>query len=160
MKVFEPFTLSCVMVVRLSRSRLASKGNMVLKIFDRRFASQIREEQEASPWTPDIEKEYHQFATEGGASSFTANLNSKDETVAQQADTRNVSQNEGFIQHLMSESHDTEVEVYHTSKDIQGEDIPQLFANITMLIAIDTHASTASQYIDPPGFSVTVHQRL
>lgn len=151
LKVFEPFTLSCVMVVRLSCSELASNGEMVLKIFDRRFASQLREDQEASPWTPDVEKEYHQFAIEGGASSFTAKLNSNDETVAQQGDTRNDSQTEAFLQHLMSESYDTEVEVYNTLKDIQGEDIPQLFANITTPIASDTQVSTASRYIDPPG---------
>lgn len=124
---------------------------MVLKVFDRRFASQLREDQDASPWTLDIEKEYHQFAIDGRASSFTAKLHSKDETITQQADTRNNSQTEAYLQYLMSESYDTEVEVYNTLKDIQGEDIPQLFANITTPIAIDTQASAASQCIDPPG---------
>jgi hypothetical protein len=38
-KLFELFTLSCVMVVRIACSTLALEGDMVLKLFDRRFAT-------------------------------------------------------------------------------------------------------------------------
>lgn len=67
-KLFEPFTLSSVMVVRVTCSDLALEGNMVLKLFDRRFARQLRKNEKLRPWTSDIERDYHQFVLDGGVS--------------------------------------------------------------------------------------------
>ena len=67
--VFEPFTLSCVMVVRLFQKE--GLGNpTVLKLFDRRFASQLREEAEVEPWTMESEAQYHRFIQNGSAAEF------------------------------------------------------------------------------------------
>lgn len=43
------------MVVRLDHPELASEGDMVLKLFDRRFATQLRENELICPWTVPLE---------------------------------------------------------------------------------------------------------
>ena len=71
--VFEPFTLSCVMVVRLFQKERLGEPT-VLKLFDRRFASQLREEAEAEPWTMGFEARYHRFIQNGSAADFITTL--------------------------------------------------------------------------------------
>lgn len=56
-KVFEPFTLSCALLVRLDWPML--QGEYVLKLFDHRYATQLRRDNQASAWTADIEVAYH-----------------------------------------------------------------------------------------------------
>lgn len=48
---------------------------MILKLFDRRFATQLREDEKIRPWNPDTETEYRQFILDGGASEFVTQLN-------------------------------------------------------------------------------------
>ena len=38
-KVFEPFTLSSVLLIRIAYSSLRLEGDMILKLFNRRFAT-------------------------------------------------------------------------------------------------------------------------
>jgi len=52
-KVFKPFTLSCAMVVQLDCPPF--KGQFVLKLYDRRFSTQLRRDEKASPWNSEIE---------------------------------------------------------------------------------------------------------
>jgi hypothetical protein len=78
-KTFKPFTCSCVMLVELAITGfpempensfgLPVKGQYVLKIYDRRFAAEIREDPEFGNrnWIPDIEKEYNKFVSDGCA---------------------------------------------------------------------------------------------
>lgn len=57
------------MVVRLFQKE--GLGNpTVLKLFDRRFASQLREEAEVEPWTMESEAQYHRFIQNGSAAEF------------------------------------------------------------------------------------------
>lgn len=71
-KVFEPFTLSCAMVVQLDAPH--PRDYLVLKLFDRRFATEARQDVEIKPWSLDIESQYHQFVLGGGASEFIKEL--------------------------------------------------------------------------------------
>jgi hypothetical protein len=145
MKVFEPFTLSCVMVVRLACPTLELEGDMVLKLFDRRFATQLREDEKINPWTSDIEKGYHQFILDGGAAKL---LNTDNESAGEESDTWDDFQNEAFAHDRMSDFYKSEVQVYSTLKDVQGTDIPKHFACVT----VPTSGEEAvSQYADIPG---------
>jgi hypothetical protein len=89
-KLFEPFTLSSAMIVRIASSSLELDGNMVLKLFDRRFATELRKAEKPHPWTSDIERDYHQFVLDGGASDFITELNNNG-NIAQQCETWNTS---------------------------------------------------------------------
>ncbi|OQE20146.1 hypothetical protein PENFLA_c017G08062 [Penicillium flavigenum] len=149
-KVFEPFTLSSTMVVRLASS-LALEGDVILKLFDRRFATTIREEREDCPWTEDIEKEYHQFILDGGASKLFTELKANSELADQEGDDWNDLQFEAYLHHLVLGLYETEVEVYSTLKELQGNDIPRLFACVTVPNSTCEQTAPISQYVDIRG---------
>ncbi|KAJ5255425.1 hypothetical protein N7497_007089 [Penicillium chrysogenum] len=63
-KTFEPWTQSCAMVLSFDSdlSSLGIKGNVVLKIYDRRFSTKLRSIYKiAGPWTPEIERDLYEF---------------------------------------------------------------------------------------------------
>lgn len=64
-RVFEPFTLSSAMLVHISSDSQSQapgfNGPVVLKLFDRRFAAQLRRDQRIDAWTVDIEREYRRL---------------------------------------------------------------------------------------------------
>ena len=126
-KVFEPFTLSSVMVVQIACSDLGLEGDMVLKLFDRRFATQLRSDEKCRPWDSDIEKDYQKFVLNGCASKFITEINNGGE-IGQQGETWNASQDEAYLHDHLLDLYNTEVQVYDTVKDLQGKDIPKLLA--------------------------------
>ncbi|CAG8210363.1 unnamed protein product [Penicillium nalgiovense] len=139
------------MVVRLASSSLALEGDVILKLFDRYFATTIREEREICPRTSDIEKEYHQFILDGGASKLFTELKANSELAEQEGDDWNDLQLEAYLHHVMLGLYETEVEVYNTLKDSQGNDIPRLFACVTVPHSTCEQTIPVSQYVDVPG---------
>lgn len=150
-RVFAPFTLSSSMVVLLDSPALGLEGHMVLKLYDRRFAAQLREDERIDPWTTEIEQQYYHFAVDGSASKFITKLNSNTKMVEDEGDTWNVSQNEAYLHDHMQGLYETEVEVYNTLKDIHGKDIPQLFACFTVPSSSSSQEVSVNKYIDIPG---------
>ncbi|KAJ5245117.1 hypothetical protein N7489_005213 [Penicillium chrysogenum] len=143
-KVFEPFTLSSVMLIRMACSSL--EGDMILKLFDRRFATQLREDEKIRPWTPDTETEYCQFILDGGASEFITQLNDGE---TPEGSTWSAAMDETYLHDHMLDLYKTEVQVYNTLKEIQGTDIPKLLASA--VIPIPCLGQTSSEYTDIPG---------
>lgn len=125
--VFEPFTLSCVMVVRLFQKEGLGKPT-VLKLFDRRFASRLREEAEAEPWTMGPETQYHRFIQNGGAAEFITSLEEDSMSEDEEGDA---AKKEAYLHHEMQGLYKTEQEVYSTLKDLQGKRIPRLLHTLT-----------------------------
>ena len=68
-RVFQPFTLSCVMIVRIHQDEGFSEP-MVLKFFDRHFATQLREDSKAKAWTLEFEAQYHRLVENGGVAEL------------------------------------------------------------------------------------------
>ncbi|KAI2673687.1 hypothetical protein CBS147355_7446 [Penicillium roqueforti] len=130
-KVFEPFTLSSVMLIRMACSSLRMEGGMILKLFDRRFAAQLREDEKIGPWIPDTETEYRQFIFDGGASEFVTQLN---DGKTPEGSTWGVAMDETCLYDHMSDLYKTEVQVYSNLKEIQGTDIPKLLVSAIMPI--------------------------
>ncbi|KAJ6028683.1 hypothetical protein N7540_004259 [Penicillium herquei] len=102
-KVFEPFTCSCVMVVRPVSDCPTTdwEGDMVLKLFDRRFATERRKKDEISPWTLDIEQNYHQFILNGDAAKLITKLTADKDTLGRDSHTWNSSQEETCLHDYM-----------------------------------------------------------
>ncbi|KJK60553.1 hypothetical protein P875_00053242 [Aspergillus parasiticus SU-1] len=150
-RVFEPFTLSCAMVVLLDHPALGLTGHLVLKLFDRRFAAQLRKDHKFNPWTPEIERQYHDFILDGSASEFITRLNTDSKIAEEEGDTWNDPQNEAYLHDHMQDLYGTEVEAYQTLKDIQGKDIPQLFACLTAPSASLSQKPSVNKYIDVSG---------
>lgn len=150
-QVFEPFTLSVAMVVLLDSPALGLEGHMVLKLFDRRFAAQLRKDENINPWTTDIKKKYHHFIVDGSASKFITELNSNSNMAEEEGDTWDDCQNEAYLHDHMQDLYETEVEAYNTLKDIQGKHVPQLFACLTVPTSSSSQEASVKKYIDIPG---------
>lgn len=147
--VFEPFTLSCVMVVRLLQKEGLGKPT-VLKLFDRRFASQLREEAEAEPWTMESEAQYHRFIQNGGAAEFITSLEEDSMSEDEEGD---MVKNEAYLHHEMHRLYKTEREVYSTLKDLQGKRIPRLLHALTFPAFSTSYAASKliNKYTAIPG---------
>ena len=145
-KVFEPFTFSSVVLIRMACSTLGLGGDVVLKLFDRRFATGLRKDEMIGPWTPDRETEYRQFVHDGGASKFVTQLNDGE---APEDSTWSAAMEETYLHDHISDLHETEFQVYSNLKELQGTDIPQLLASAVMPDPSSTQAS--SEYFDIPG---------
>lgn len=150
-KVFEPFTCSSTMVVRPVCPTTVWEGDMVLKLFDRRFAKGLRENDEISPWTPDIEQNYHQFILDGGAAKLVAELTADRDLPGRNSHMWNSSEEETYLHDYMQGLYETEIQVYDTLTDMQGNDIPRLFSCVTMPSFSPTQNNLVSDYIDIPG---------
>lgn len=150
-KVFEPFTWSCAMVVRPVCPTAAWEGNMVLKLFDRRFAIEFRNSEEIRPWSPDIEQNYHRFILNGDAAKLLTELAADRLLPARNFDVWNSSQEETYLHDFMQGLYETETEVYNTLADLQGSHIPQLFSCVTMSLSTPVLNNPLSEYVDIPG---------
>ncbi|KAJ5554959.1 hypothetical protein N7461_003429 [Penicillium sp. DV-2018c] len=175
-KVFEPFTLPSVVLVRMACSSLGLEGNMVLKLFDRRFATQLRRDEKIRPWTPDIETEYYQFILDGGAAEFVTQLKEEEDSDDEASDDEDgdyehsedednddeasddedsgdeewsAAMDETYLHNHMLDLYKTEVQVYSNLKEIQGTDIPKLLAST--LMSIPFPGQTNGDYTDVAG---------
>jgi serine/threonine protein kinase len=52
------------------------KERLILKLYDRRFVSELREKHHVSPWTSEIEREFQRSIQDGRAADFIAKLHS------------------------------------------------------------------------------------
>lgn len=63
------------MIVRVHQEEGFSEP-MVLKILDRRFATQLREDSKAKPWTLESEEQYHRLIENGGGAELVPTFGS------------------------------------------------------------------------------------
>lgn len=159
-KVFEPFTLSSVMLVQLQVAATPSvseelPGLVVLKVYDRRFATQFRQDYNASPWSVETEQQYRQFLSSRDGEKFVARLKDEyygmSEVVKIQNDAARL---EVYLDHCLQEMFDAEVEVYNALSEIQGKCIPQLYSTVSVQDGdkYSTIQGILLQYLD--GFSL------
>lgn len=153
-KVLEPFTLSCAMLVQLDSSP-PFKGHFILKLYDRRFATQLRNDEEASPWSPEIESEYNEFVYDGRASEFfdlcSAKFRDDDEYWVddEHREMWNREQHEAYLQYLCRRTYNTESDAYSLLHDMQGKHVPRLFARL--LLRSSDSSAAHEMYLDCPG---------
>ena len=149
-KVFEPFTLSCVVIIQLDHPPF--KGRFLLKLYDRRFATQLRRDEKASPWCPQIESKYLEFVRDGRASEFfdlcTAKYREDEYWADDQRETWNEAQHEAYLQYLCRRTYDMEKDAYKKLHDMQGKHIPRLFARPVLQSSSDS--GSANEYLDCP----------
>ncbi|KAJ5565767.1 hypothetical protein N7535_007405 [Penicillium sp. DV-2018c] len=163
LKVFKPSTVPSVMLIRMTCSSLRLEGDMILKLFDRRFATQLRADEEIPPWTPEIETAYRQFILDGGAAEFVTQLKEEEYSDDEDSDDEDsdheasddedrawsAAMNETYLHNRMLDRYKTEVQVYRNRKEIQGTDMPKLRAFAIMPVPFP--GQTGSGYTDIPG---------
>ena len=123
----------------------------MLKLYDRRFSPEQRDNLKAGPWTSQSEQEYCDFITNGDGRNFIAQL-PEHTGIPQDSSDWNTAQKEAFLHDYMQQSYESETEVYRRMKKYQGDLIPHLHAFIT----IPRHRSSKpsrqlSDYLDCPG---------
>ena len=132
LKVFEPFTLSCVLLVQLCDDQLS--GQFVLKLYDRRFAAQLRKDRRLPLWTAQLESRYREFVRKGHASQFFDICAAEYRKDAYWASSRyndwSEEKIEAFCQYFCYRSYNIEREAYKTLKSLQGKHVPRLYAEL------------------------------
>ena len=102
-----------------------------LKLFDRRFADQFREDNEIDPWTKDMEESYIEFVQSDGVRSFLHDLRHVEDFQEETEDDWDDAQNEAFLAELLK-YFTAEAATYNALRDHQGSLIPRLFAEVNL----------------------------
>lgn len=105
----------------------------ILKLYDRRFAAQLRKDQTNDPWTTDRESAYIDFVRSGRAQDFLDKLRNDDD-FDEPEEGWDIAENETYLHDLCIDMFKTETTVYTKLRSYQGTRIPRLFAPVTLRI--------------------------
>lgn len=132
------------MIVRVHQEEGFSEP-MVLKIFDRRFATQLREDSKAKPWTLESEVQYHRLIENGGVAELIPTFGSFYKHRGDAAE------DEAYFHHTMQTFYETEQEVYDSLRDIQGRSIPLLLCSLKFPVIPTINSPSIEKYTAFPG---------
>ncbi|RAL01272.1 uncharacterized protein BO80DRAFT_444718 [Aspergillus ibericus CBS 121593] len=127
--VFEPFDTACVVAISIERPPLGLEGMLVVKMFDRRFATSQRLKHGCAYWSRDIEVKFREFIRGRESGSFLANLSTKVPSEEGQKHWR-VGRREAHIAAVMRRYYITEMETYHRVRALQGAYVPRCFGSV------------------------------
>ena len=119
--------MSCVMEVKL----LNQNTRAVLKLYDRRFALQLRSQNNIKPPTPATEIVFCDFVKSGDASEFLNQLRNDDD-FHEPEEGWNIAQNETYLYDLCLDMFTAESMVYDKLKALQGSELPYLLAQVQL----------------------------
>ena len=131
----KPRTLSCGMVVDILDG--CDQGGIqpttaFLKLFDRRFADQLREREGIDPWTKDMEESYIKFVQSGRVHKFLHDLHHVKDFQEETEDDWDDAENEAFLADKLLKLYTTETATYNALRNYQGCVIPRLSAEINL----------------------------
>lgn len=142
LEVFEPFTQSCAMRVEVEDQQ------MVLKLFDRRFSRQVRQQMVIDDWTQEDEDSYIAFVRSGEVWELIARH--KDMTTISRSFS--AAQKEVFLYHCMKECYNAEKDAYERLCYHQGGQIPELVDWVKLSTASGEDADEEfDELLDIPG---------
>ena len=129
----QPNTLSCVLEVDVLdvNGPVQCAKRAILKLYDWRYATQLRQDYRMDPWLPHHENMYRTFVEEGGAAKFLSALELEDDDSIDD-NSWDTAQNETFLFDYCRDLHGCEVEAYSRLKDLQGRFVPQFFADLRL----------------------------
>ncbi|CAG9990798.1 unnamed protein product [Clonostachys byssicola] len=142
-KLITPSTLSCGMVVDIldAPGNLSLPTTAFLKLYDRRFATQRRQDQKVDdPWTPDIDLELLEYSRNGEAGKFLVDYDDDPENNEFDDDWPRA-RKETYLADLMKEQFETETKVYDALIKHQGNYIPKLFTTVILDFSTEKDAS-------------------
>ncbi|KAF4550678.1 Hypothetical protein D9617_16g014660 [Elsinoe fawcettii] len=112
-EVFSPSTLSCVMRVEVLDIGLSVPRVAVLKLFDRRFSEQLREDQKSKGWSERVESAFASSVSSGEAGRFWW-------------------EGEAYLHTFALDFFDSEAQAYKRLGELQGHEIPSLYSTVTL----------------------------
>jgi hypothetical protein len=167
---FEPFTLSVVLVVSITSPLDTLPHVAVLKLYDRRFSHQLRDDRGAKPWDPSTEQAMHEFNSQphpklvahGRNNSYwTHDYDEEDPNDLRNPDLWVPGHREAYLQVCCEGIRKSEVAVYRHLQDLQGKLVPQLYGTVSCTVLGTEVDGILLQYIGPPAFKLReVTQRV
>ncbi len=140
-KLHEPWTLSCGMIVEILekdrqdiQSPATSPTTAFLKLFDRRYASQLRQDNGIIPWTKAIEDAYLEFIQSNKAEEFLQKLCHDENFKETTEEEWDAAENEAFLAHELLRFFTAETATYAKLHNHQRKLIPGLFTPVTLNI--------------------------
>ena len=132
----QPWTLSCGMVVEVLQDpqNRVTQPIVFLKLYDRRFAAQLRKDNKFDDWSGTVEQSYADFAWNGGAESFLQRLHD-DKGFGDEDDKWDAVENETFLAWECTQMFEAEVAAYQRLLEHQGRLIPRLVSVGTLEIS-------------------------
>ncbi|KAH7318658.1 hypothetical protein B0I35DRAFT_409512 [Stachybotrys elegans] len=131
----KPWTLSCGMVVEIEENPCASepperlgKGNRAfLKMFDRRFAEQHRQDNGVDTWSEDVESEFLASLRSGKTEGFLEKLHTVPGFQGDTEDSWDAAENEAYLADELQKCFNSEITTYSRLREHQGKLIPRFF---------------------------------
>ena len=128
LETYRPFTMSCVMKVAIQRSETEPE-EAVLKLYDRRFAAQLRSDSDVEPWTAYHESNYVESIRSGDAAEIVRKIH----TGEAPGNGWGTAQNEAYLHGDCALMFEAEIDVYERLKDYQGGRIPRLLDTVKLV---------------------------
>ena len=136
LETYKPFTMSCVMKVAIQRSDTEPE-EAVLKLYDRRFAAQLRSDSDIEPWTEYHESTYVESVRRGDAAEIVRKIRDGEAS----GNEWGTAQNEAYLHGDCALMFEAETDVYERLKDYQGGRIPRLLD----IVKLSTHESMVGE---------------
>ena len=133
-------TLSCNMVFDIldkEGSVLLDSSPAFLKLFDRRFAIQHRQDNGVELWTREVEVEYLDALKTDTIPQFLDDLHNIENFQDDTEEDWDKTQVEAFLIDELFPLYETETKVYRTLQEYQGRLIPKLLAAVTLELELD-----------------------
>ncbi|KAH6867726.1 hypothetical protein B0T10DRAFT_502161 [Thelonectria olida] len=149
----QPWTLSCGMVVEIEENSdgsepiegLRKSDEAFLKIFDRRFAEQHRQDNGVDTWSEDVENEFLASLRSGKTESFLDKLHTVPRFQRDTEDDWDTAENEAYLADELRKCFNSEIAIYSCLQQHQGKIIPRFLAGITLGVPPPDAALTTQQ---------------
>ncbi|KAL2204470.1 hypothetical protein CC79DRAFT_1132939 [Sarocladium strictum] len=155
MKLLQPWTLSAVMAIRIisQPEGLQIPSPVILKLYDRRFSTEAREEWKAAEWKPETEKPLLELSRSGEARKLMDDLED-DPDLLYDKDPWAVAEREVAITTDMERFAKAEVETYEIFKEHQGSLIPQFYTAVTLSTVVGEDLGLSPELFDFSGILI------
>ncbi|KAM0283674.1 hypothetical protein ACHAO9_009602 [Fusarium lateritium] len=139
-----PWTLSCGMMVEIQQAPKSLPGLSVgdevfLKMFDRRFAQQLREDHKIDQWCEKFEREFTSGLASGKVEEFLENLQALPRLQGDTDKDWDDAENEAYLATELQMYFNSETATYARLQQHQGQAVPRLLASITLDESIATY---------------------
>ncbi|KAF5611152.1 uncharacterized protein FTJAE_14225 [Fusarium tjaetaba] len=148
-----PWTLSCGMSVELQDASdsetisetLRNQSEAFLKMFDRRFAEQIRQDNGIDTWSADIEQKFLTALASGKAEEFLCKLQTMPNFQRDTEDDWDAAENEVYLAAKLRKCFTSEIATYNHLREYQGKVIPRFLASVVLDMLSSNAALTTQQ---------------
>ncbi|KIK64214.1 hypothetical protein GYMLUDRAFT_40504 [Collybiopsis luxurians FD-317 M1] len=157
LEVFEPITISPVLKVALATESLsiALPSTLVLKVYDRRYANDLREFYDAPELSEESEEAFRAWAPSGSGLRRTLEEWKEKRRADDELDIEpSAEETEAYLATPLASYYENEVRVYEHMVSMQGNEIPRFFGRTRFII--ESHNAQPDRMTDAevPGILV------